>query len=232
MSQTKLPLRASGIRDNLSRGSVGEFLREKIQDGSELSIVSAYFTIYAYAALQAKLDNIAELRFLFGEPRFIKSLDPDKTDTKAFEILDNGLKLHNQLQQKRVAKECAAWMEEKVQIRSIKQANLLHGKLYHLKDTNGRNDAIVGSSNFTLRGLGLGPTGTNNIELNLEVDSRRDREDLKRWFEEIWNNEELVKDVKAEVLQFLEKLYRDNPPQFIYYKTLFHIFERYLVSSQ
>ena len=51
MSQTQLPLRSSGIRDNLSRGSVGDFLREKIQDGSTLAIVSAYFTIYAYAAL-------------------------------------------------------------------------------------------------------------------------------------------------------------------------------------
>lgn len=226
--QSQRPLRSSGIRDNLDRGSVGEFLSGKIIEGSALSIVSAYFTIYAYAALQDELDGIASLRFLFGEPRFIKSLDPDKTDTKAFEILDNGLELHNQLEQKRTAKECAAWMEEKVQIRSIKQSNLLHGKLYHLEDAYGRNDAIVGSSNFTVRGLGLGSDGTNNIELNLEVDSRRDREDLKRWFEELWHNEELVKDVKAEVLQFLEKLYRDNAPQFIYYKTLFHIFERFL----
>ncbi len=228
MPQSQLPLRPSGIRDNLNRGSVGDFLHDKIQKGSSLSIVSAYFTIYAYAALQDDLDDIDSLRFLFGEPRFIKSLDPDKTDTKAFEILDNGLNLQNQLEQKRTAKECAAWMEEKVQIRSIKQSNLLHGKLYHLEDSNGRNDAIVGSSNFTVRGLGLGSDGTNNIELNLEVDGRRDREDLKRWFDELWHNKELVKDVKAEVLQFLEKLYRDNAPQFIYYKTLFHIFERFL----
>ena len=228
MSQSQLPLRSSGIRDNLNRGSVGDFLHEKIQEDSTLSIVSAYFTIYAYAALQNELDNIKSLRFLFGEPRFISSLDPDKTDPKAFEIIDSGLKLQNQLQQKRVAKECTVWMEDKVQIRSIKQSNLLHGKLYHIEGAHGRYDAIVGSSNFTVRGLGLGSDGTNNIELNLEVDGRRDREDLKRWFDELWHNEELVKDVKAEVLQFLEKLYRDNAPQFIYYKTLFHIFERFL----
>lgn len=35
----------SGIRDNDCRGSVGEFLKQKNQDGSKLSIVSAYFTI-------------------------------------------------------------------------------------------------------------------------------------------------------------------------------------------
>jgi hypothetical protein len=36
-----------------------------------------------------------------------------------------------------------------------------------------------GSSNFTVSGLGLSQTGRNNIELNLEVDSRRDSLDLK-----------------------------------------------------
>ncbi len=32
---------------------VAEFLREKIHSGSRLSVVSAYFTIYAYEALSA-----------------------------------------------------------------------------------------------------------------------------------------------------------------------------------
>ena len=41
------PAPVSGIRDNYHRGSVAEFLRDKIRDGSELSVVSAYFTIYA-----------------------------------------------------------------------------------------------------------------------------------------------------------------------------------------
>jgi len=72
----------SGIRDNHTHGKVGDYLREKIQAGSKLSIVSAYFTIYAYEALKDKLDNIENLQFLFGEPRFVKSLDPNKTDKK------------------------------------------------------------------------------------------------------------------------------------------------------
>ena len=39
----------TGIRDNrLARGSVADFLREKVTNGSDLSFVSAYFTIYAY----------------------------------------------------------------------------------------------------------------------------------------------------------------------------------------
>ncbi len=216
----------SGIRDNYHRGSVGDFLRAKIHDESKLSIVSAYFTIYAFAALKDKLTNIERLQFLFSEPRFVKSIDPDIAEQKTFKIENDAIELSKQLQQKFVAQECADWIQNKVEIKSIKQSNLLHAKMYHIAH-NEVEDAIIGSSNFTVRGLGLGTNG-NNIELNLEVDSNRDRKDLKAWFDELWNDTALVEDVKQEVLLYLEQLYRNHSPEFVYYKTLFHIFEQYL----
>ncbi len=42
----------SGLRDNHTRGTVSDFLTGKIRDGSRLSVISAYFTIYAYDALK------------------------------------------------------------------------------------------------------------------------------------------------------------------------------------
>lgn len=220
------PANTSGLRDNHSRGTVGSFLHEKIQDASRLSIVSAYFTIYAYDALKSSLDRIEHLDFLFGEPSSVNSLDPNKRDMKSFIIDADGLELANRLQQKRVARDCAEWIEQKVDIKTIKQSNLLHGKMYHVA-SGGVEEAILGSSNFTVRGLGLG-NGNNNIELNLIVDSSRDRQELKRWFTEVWNDENLVKDVKQDVLLYLRKLYANQPPQFIYYLTLFHLFRDYL----
>jgi hypothetical protein len=59
----------SGIRDNHRRGIVADFLKARIQTGSRLSVVSAYFTIYAYDALRGHLDQVESLQFLFGEPR-------------------------------------------------------------------------------------------------------------------------------------------------------------------
>jgi len=220
------PINTSGLRDNHTRGTVADFLREKTQAGSKLSIVSAYFTIYAYDALKEELEGIEHLDFLFGEPSFVNRLDPNKTEKKAFIIDATGLELANKLQQKRVARECADWIERKVEIKTIKQSNLLHGKMYHVA-TAGVEDAILGSSNFTVRGLGLGNAG-NNIELNLIVDGNRDRQELKQWFTELWGNEDLVKDVKQDVLNYLKQLYDNNTPEFIYYKTLFHIFEKFL----
>ena len=81
----------------------------------------------------------------------------------------------------------------------------------------------MGSSNFTMHGLGLSK-GSSNIELNLEVDSDRDRRDLKAWFDEIWEDDKLVEDVKEQVLAKLGQIGKDHAPELIYYKTLYELF--------
>jgi len=228
-----MSINLSSIRDNKNRGSVGQFLRENIKSDSDLSIVSAYFTIYAYSHLKIELDSILNLKFLFGEPTFIKSLDPTKVNKRDFKIEDDKLviPIESRLTQKAIAKECSEWIKEKVEIKSMVKPNFLHGKMYHVTQQSGVEKAIVGSSNFTVNGLGLG--GSPNIELNLVVDNDRDRSDLQAWFNELWNdNTGLVEDVKSQVLKYLEQLYIENEPEFIYFKTLFHIFEDFLDEQQ
>ncbi len=219
----------SGIHDNKTRGNVGKYLSEHITPNSDLSIVSAYFTIYAYQELKACLDQVNSLSFLFGQPRFINEIDPNKTDRKQYKIEDDCLviPLGKRLVQRKAAKDCSDWIRNKVEIRSMVKPNFLHGKLYHIMQENKMEKAIMGSSNFTVNGLGLGDSP--NIELNLEVTDDRDRKELLNWFEDIWNDKTgLVRDVKEDVLKYLEQLYANNSPEFIYYKTLFHLFERYL----
>ena len=214
--------RNTRIRDNHDRGTVGDFLKSNIENGSSLSVVSAYFTIHAFEALKAHLWEIDGLRFLFGEPDFIKNLDARNTDSKTFKIEDEGLQLDKPLQQRPIAQECADWIKDKVEIKSTRQSNLLHGKMYHIAN-NGVEKAIMGSSNFTVQGLGLGQSN-NNIELNLEVEDDQDRQDLKAWFDDVWNDDERVEDVKKKVIDRLEKLGDDQAPEFIYYKTLYELF--------
>ena len=219
----------STILDNRKRGAVGDFLAQNIESNSKLSFVSAYFTIYAYEKLRNQLDSVEHLKFLFGEPTFIKSMDPNKVNKRDFKIEDDKLviPIDNRLQQKSIAKDCATWIKEKVEIKSMVKPNFLHGKLYLVEKPNGVNEAAMGSSNFTVNGLGLG--GSPNIELNMVIQDRRDLTELKNWFNELWNDDTgLVEDVKEEVLKYLEQLYVENEPEFIYFKTLYHIFENFL----
>ena len=224
MADSKSP---SKILDNYMEGQVHKFLESNIEEGSSLSIVSAYFTIYAYKKLQGSLNKIGGLRFLLGEPKSIKSIDPENTDEKAYQIVDKGLELSNQLEQKAIAKECEAWIkDDSVEIRSVRESNLLHGKMYHIAN-NDVEKAMIGSSNFTVRGLGLNTKGSN-IELNLEVDDSTERRDLKAWFDRLWNDQEHIEDVKKKVLEELNRLGMNQNPQFIYYKTLFHLFKDFI----
>ena len=228
MNRSIPPSSPSAIRDNHSRGTAGEFLKNAIQPGSELSFVSAYFTIHAYNALKDCLDHAGRLRFLFGEPGSVTSLQKDDKPARHFNLGNAGqeLTLGNQLCQKQIARECAAWITKSVEIRSVTRTGFLHGKLYHIRNQN-LDQALLGSSNFTVSGLGLKPSG-NNIELNLVVDSTRDVRDLREWFDELWADETITSDVKANVLEELERLHSDQAPDFIYYLTLFHLFRDYI----
>ena len=212
----------SHIRDNDDYGKVANFLVDKIQQGSSLSIVSAYFTIYAFDKLRDSLESIDNLRFLLGEPSFISGMDQSKTESKAFVLTEGGLKLDNYLTQSEIARACAEWIEAKVEIKSVRHSNLLHGKMYYIANED-QADALMGSSNFTVRGLGLSER-SNNIELNFIVDDESDCADLKAWFDKLWESDK-VENVKKAVTDYLKDAYCDRTPEFIYYKTLYHIFE-------
>lgn len=217
---------SSSIRDNCARGKAGDFVSEHLSSDTSLSAVSAYFTIHAYHAMKDKLDQIQNLRFLFGDPQFVNSIDKDSKDSREFSLSEAGLKLGNQLQQGKLARECAEWIEDKAEIRTVTQSGLLHGKLYHMRNGDVEH-AMLGSSNFTVPGLGLREKG-NNVELNMVVEDNRDRRDLLNWFNEWWENKELTEDCKDKVLQELARLYSDQSPEFIYYLTLFHIFREFI----
>ncbi|MBN1198075.1 MAG: NgoFVII family restriction endonuclease, partial [Bacteroidales bacterium] len=226
---------ASSIRDNFSCGSVGDFLKEQIEPDAELSFASAYFNYYAYLKLKDSLDSIRHLRFLFGEPKFIHKVDPNKRNSRNFEITDDSLAvpITERLQQKAAAKACSEWIRDKVEIKSLVEPDFLHGKMYHIRKPNTKESALLGSSNFTVQGLGL--SAKPNMELNLVMNDHRDIRELIDWFDALWDGkiaEVPVVDVKEKVLGYLEMLYAENDPQFVYFKTLYHLFIQYIEDQE
>ena len=223
--EPKTTTHTSSIKDNRGHGKVGEFLKEVMAEGCKVSIVSAYFTVHAYQQLRSELDGIESLRFLFGDPAYLRVKDEDKGQ-KNYKLTDDGLVMAAQMQQRAMAKACAEWLEKKAEIRSLVRPNFLHGKLYHIANPNRTEEAITGSSNFTSQGLGFG--NMPNMELNMVIHDRRDQHELKQWFEELWNDSELVVNVKKDVLKDLREIYADTSPEFVYFKTLYHVFEKFL----
>ena len=215
------------IVDNNRTRRVGDVLQDAITPASDLSFVSAYFTIYAYQALRDTLEAAGSVRFLYGDPQGIGTVDPIDDQTKTFRLTDDGgIKLEDVLVQKPLAQACAAWIKRQVEIRTIDRANFLHGKLYHVARPDGTSAALLGSSNFTKRGLGFG--SVPNIELNTLIGDVSERDGLQDWFNALWADEKLTRDAKQEVLAALARLGAAYAPEFVYYKTLYHIFEERL----
>ncbi len=72
-----------GILDNRSRGMAGDFLKAHLKEGTQLSVVSAYFTISAYEALGEELERVERMRFPCGAPDHPRALGRNNRPTRA-----------------------------------------------------------------------------------------------------------------------------------------------------
>lgn len=111
---------------------VRDDLAKTITKGSRLSMAAACFSIYAFDALKKQLEGIEELRFLFTSPTFLK--EKAEKAKREFYIprlnrernlygTEFELHLRNKFQQRAVARECAAWIREKVRFKSEQQGS-------------------------------------------------------------------------------------------------------------
>lgn len=219
--------------DNKRYGSVCDELKENIGAGSKLSVISAYFTIFAFEALKTELAKIDNMRFIFTEPTFIKK---DKELTREYYIErlarekavggnEFEIKLRNEMRQAAIAKECAQWLEEKVKIKSLRRANPAQPRLIYI-DNRDEPVAINGTVDFTTDGLGITPS--KRIDNNTCMYGKENTTAYLQMFNDLWNDNSEVEDVKALVLEQMKIFYKENTPEFIYFITLYNIFTEYL----
>lgn len=217
--------------DNKSKGKVINELKENIKKGSKLSIISAYFTIYAFNELYKELHKIDEMRFIFTEPTFTNQEKEVKREYylkrpetpiagNSFEI-----KLRNELKGAYIAKECAEWIKEKVSFKSFKQANPAQQRLIYI-DNKGEDVSINGTVDFTTDGLGV--TNSSRVDMNTCIYGREYTRFYLDMFNQIWEDDSIVEDIKNQVLAHMEGIYKENTPEYLYFVTLYHVFNHYL----
>lgn len=101
----------------------------------------------------------------------------------------------------------------------------MNGALCHI-DSGGKSVSITGAT--SLSGPSLGYINSKPMYLNIYTDDNELNYTLKSKFNEIWNNEDLLKDVKKDILNKIKYLYKDNSPEFLYFITLYNIFKDFL----
>jgi SNF2 family DNA or RNA helicase len=219
------------VLDNKKHRVVDE-LKEELNKGSKLSVISAYFTIYAYAELKKELSKIENMRFIFTEPTFvhkdqelIREYYIERNPEKKMSGNEFEIKLRNEMKQAAIAKECAQWLEKKAEIKSLRQANPAQPRLVYIENPDD-NVSINGTVDFTSDGLGITPS--NRLDSNMCLYGKDYTISFLQAFNELWEDDTAVQDVKDKVLEQMRILYKENTPEFIYFVTLYNIFNNYL----
>ena len=217
--------------DNVTK-TLRDDLTVEIKSASKISMAACCFSIYAFQELKEQLKDIKELRFIFTSPTFtaeridkqrrefyIPRIDRERTlYGSPFEV-----KLRNQLTQKAIAFECANWIKQKVRFKSNTTNNTLPGFI------NVANDEVctyTPVNGFTTTDLGC-ERGNSMMNFVNKVDGANARQYLLV-FNELWNNEKDFADVTDDIIDHISNIYRENSPEFIYFVTLYNIFNEFL----
>lgn len=209
-------------------------LRNSLSERSRLSIAAASFSIYAYEALKEELEKVEELRFIFTSPTF--NTTQSQKQKREFYIPKLGrertlygsdfeIRLRNQLTQKAIARECADWIRRKVRFKS----NITQGSINNFINIKDGEDTYtyMPFNEFTTTELGL-ERGDNMCPMIIGLPAQWQTDMFLRNFNELWRDTEKFKDVTDAVIENIETVYKENSPEFIYFITLYNIFNEFL----
>ena len=216
------------IIDNRSKILLDD-LKTEITSDSKLSITAACFSVFAFQELKNELQNIDGLRFIFNSPSFVADQTPKEKREFYIPRLNRErslygtefeVKLRNELTQKAIAKECADWIREKVTFKSNTTDEVMPGFMC----VNDKSYSPINS--FTT--VELGCERGNNAYCGIAKMTAQESNYFIQTFEEVWKDKQKLQDVTDEVLNSISTMYSENPPEFIYYITLYNIFNEFL----
>ena len=208
-------------------------LKDNIKKGAKLSVISAYFTIYAYYELKDYFDKIDNLRFIFTEPIFLKGNEKEVREyyidnIKRKDIFGNEfeIKLKNEMTQGSIAKECSNWINEKVDVKCFKTENSSQPRMIIVENEDNKSLCINGTIDFTTDGFGI--TSSNRKDSSTATYEKNYNDMFLNLFNDTWENEVELIDVKQQLLDEMEVIYKENPGEFVYFVSMYHLFKDYL----
>ena len=219
--------------DNVS-SLLKDDLTVEIKKNAKISIAAAYFSIYAFAELKKELENIDELRFIFTSPTFVTEKTPKEkrefyiprlTREKSIYGTEFEVKLRNELTQKAIAKECAEWIKQKARFKSNKTGQNVPG-LIDIENNDNTSCAYFPINGFTTVDLGC-EKGNNCFCIINKFEAQMSKMYLQH-FNELWTDKEQLQDITEEIIENITAVYNENSPEFIYFFTLYNIFNEFL----
>lgn len=225
------------IVDNIN-ALLGDDLKQTITKGSRLKIAASCFSIYAFEALKAQLEQIDSLEFIFTSPAFLPSEVTDnlRKEHREFQIpkierertfygSEFEIQLKNKLTQRAIAKECADWMRRKAKFSS----NRGKAPMQQFACVGNGSESVVylPLHGFTAVDLGY-QKGDAVSNLVNRLDETSATATYLSLFEQIWNDPEKLEDVTSYLCDHIASVYQENSPERVYFLILYNIFNEFL----
>lgn len=220
------------ILDNVI-STVRDDLRAEIKRGSKVSVAAACFSMYTYQELKKQLEAVEEFRFLFTSPTFVKEKAgkqkrefyiPRLSRETSLYGTEFEIKLRNEMTQRAVAKECAAWIRRKAKFKSNTTGENMMG--FMTVDTGSTQTAYTPITGFTTVDIGC-ERGNNTYNMVNCMDAPLSQQYM-HLFDQLWNDRKKMQDVTDEVIENISTAYAENAPEFIYFMALYHVFSEFL----
>lgn len=218
--------------DNINR-ILKDDLEKTITPHSELSVMTSYFSIYAYKELKKILDGIDRFRFIFTSPTFITEKNeraqreyyiPRLSREQGVLGTPFEIRLRNELSQKVIARDCADWIHKKAQFKSIRTQEAV-SEFMNLQ-TPEHVFTYLPLKGFTTAEFGCG--NSRSIYNIITRFSSPSNVQFTQMFEQIWNDDVHLQDVTGEVIENIRAVYCENAPELIYYMSLYKVFNEFL----
>ena len=227
-------MRAPKQFNNITERVIDDLKQVLSSGNSQISIAAASFSIYAYEALKEELEKVDCVNFIFTSPTFYT--DKSEKQKREFYILklnrerslfgsDFEIRLRNQLTQRAIARECADWIRRKARFKT----NITHGSMNTFLNIREGEETYtyMPFNEFTTTELGL-DRGNNICPMVVGMPGHSSTDMFLKNFAELWKDKEKFQDVTDNVIENIETVYKENAPAFIYFITLYNIFNEFL----
>lgn len=204
------------ILDNRNDNKTLSALKRLLTQARRLSVATGSFEIGALAALSPDWKPLESLRVLMGDETTRRT----KNELVQALIRANNENVEAEKERDDTLSDVAAVREalarKQIEVKVYGQSRF-HAKAYLVETGSALpvNFAIVGSSNCTIPGL------TQNLELNLLTSDQIHIDELRRWYQELW---EEAQEVNEDLLKVIEPHLREYSPFEVYVKALYEFF--------
>lgn len=197
---------------NTGSDRVIDELRLSLASPSSLDLASPSFSLFAFGELRDILEKLDQCRMVLppadGGDLGLSGAYADRV-------------FRNRLQLRWLARECASWLQKKVEFRSapgfLPQSILIAGNQGSCPDR-----VITGNCAFTTEGLGITPG--NKLSLIQCSEQPEESAVLGSWFTNLWHSLPASDQDKNAFLARLRDLSDPKAPALVYYLTLFQLF--------